>query len=170
MAYVQLDDYAYRITREYLDSILEQAELGTGLTQDEIREDAELTAITEINAYLHSKYLMEDEFAKEATALPDDRNKFVLKCVLDMALYNIHYVINPRDVPETREKAYTMCLDNLAAYRDGELVFLSPPSSGGISLRPIDEGGTRRINIYSQVKFTSKPYSDFNSDEILNNQ
>jgi hypothetical protein len=167
MAYIKIDDYSLRITKEYLDQILAQAVENTGLTEEQVRQDSEETAYAEISAFLTGKYIIEDELAKDATAPVDDRNKIVLKCALDMSIYFIHWVINPRDVPELREKAYTNCREMLAAFRDGELIFLTPPASGGIAVRPIDEGGTRRVNIYSQIKFNSKPYSDFNSDLIF---
>lgn len=160
MAYFKKEDYTLRISYPYLDQILEQAIELSGLTEEQILEDAQDTAITEISAYLTGKYIIEDEFAKDATTIPDDRNKMVLKCGLDMAIYYIHWVINPRDIPELREKAYTSCTEMMAAFRDGELIFLAPPASGGIEVRPIEDGGIPSINVTSQVKFISKPYSD----------
>jgi hypothetical protein len=158
MAYIAKSDYSLRINVPHFEEILSQAVDSSGLTEDQIREDAEQTAITEINAYLTGKYIMEDEFTKDGTLVPDPRNKFVLKCVMDIALYNIHFVINPRDVPEIREKAYNACLENLAAYRDGRLIFLSDVATGGVAIRP--DGGIKAINLTSQRKFISKPYQD----------
>ena len=160
MAYIAKSDYSLRINTPHFTEILDQAVDSSGLTEDQIREDAEETAITEINAYLTGKYIMEDEFSKDGTLPTDIRNKFILKCLMDIALYNIHFVINPRDVPEMREKAYDACKENLAAYRDGKLIFHSPPASGGIATRPIDDGGIRAISLTSQRKFISKPYQD----------
>ena len=162
MAYLSKDDYSTVITQTYLDQILDQAAENTSLTADAIRDDAELTAIAEISAFLTGRYIIEDEFSK--TAPDDDRNRIVMRCVMNLALYNIHFVINPRDVPTTREKAYTECKEKLAAFRDGELIFLTPPASGGIEIRPVADGGTERINLQSQIKFTSRPFNDIYED------
>lgn len=158
MAYLELDDYGTVATQIYLDQILTQASESTSLSKDEIRLDAELTAIAEISAFLTGRYIIEDEFIKVS---PDaDRNKIVMRCTMNFALYNIHFVINPRDIPELREKAMTACLEKLAAFRDGELIFLTPPASGGIEIRPVEDGGTERLNLQSQIKFVSKPFND----------
>lgn len=167
MAYLKIDDYSLRITKDYLDQILEQAVENTGLTEDQVREDAEETAYTEISSFLTGKYIIEDELSKDATTVLDDRNKIVVKCALDIAIYHIHWVINPRDVPTLRETAYNSCIERLAAFRDGELIFLKPPANGGIEIRPVEDGGTRRINIYSQVKFNSRPYRDLGSENVI---
>ena len=158
MPYLEKNDYSTVITQIYLDQILIQAADNTTLTEDEIRLDAEQTAEAEITSYLYARFLIEDEFAKAA---PDqDRNKIIMRCTMNIALYNIHFVINPRDVPETREKAYDACMDKLAAFRDGDLLFPPPPAEGGIAPRPEDEGGSSRVNLTSHIKFISKPYSD----------
>lgn len=166
MAYLSKDDYTTVITQEYLDQILTQAAANSTLTEDAIREDAELTAQAEITSYLYAKYIIEDEFAK---TVPDEtRNRIIMRCAMNIALYNIHFVINPRDVPETREKAYDACLEKMAAFRDGELLFPPPPADGGMAPRPPEEGGTSRININSHIKFISKPYSDiYPEDETV---
>jgi hypothetical protein len=161
MAYIKKDDYSLRISQDNLDQILAQAVANTGLTEDQIREDAEQTAQTEISAYLTGAYIIEDEFSKDATTNDTDRNKIVLKCVLDMALYFIHWVINPRDIPLIREKAYTNCQEMMAAFRDSDLIFLVPPAVGGIAPRLEEDGGTKGISMSGQVKFVSKPYSNF---------
>jgi len=163
MAYLYKNDYTTVITQEYLDQILTQAAANSTLTEDEIREDAEDTAQAEITSYLYARFLIEDEFAKVA---PDEnRNKIIMRCVMNIAIYNIHFVINPRDVPETREKAYDACLDKLAAFRDGNLLFPPPPADGGISPRPPEDGGSSRVNLTSNVKFISKPYSDIHPED-----
>ena len=167
MAYFKIDDYTLRISKPYLDQILDQATELSGYTADQVLEDAQDTAIAEISAYLTSRYVIEDEFAKDATADPDNRNKMILKCGLDMAIYFIHWTINPRDVPELREKAYLSCREMLAAFRDGELLLLQPPSTGGVEIRTEEDGGDKRTELNSQIKFISKPYSDPANTDML---
>lgn len=161
MAYIKKSDYTLRITQSNLDTILTQAAQDSGITADEIREDAELTAQAEIGGFLSGRYKIEDEFAKDADTPPDIRNKTILKCALDIALFSLYVIINPRDVPEVREKNYDRCLADLAAYRDSQLLlYPAYPTDGGIEIRPEDEGGDSRIIMGGHIKFISRPHND----------
>jgi len=161
MAYLKKDDYTLRIIQDNLNQILTQAAENSGFSEDEIRLDAELTAQAEIGGYLSGRYKIEDEFAKDATAPADIRNKTILKCALDISLFNLYVIINPRDVPEIREKNYDRCLEMLAAYRDSTLIIYPIyPTDGGIEVRPEDEGGDSRFIITSHTKFISRPFND----------
>lgn len=159
MAYLVKDDYTLRISIDHLDRILIQAANTAAITPDAIREESELTAQAEVNAYLSKYYQSENEFLIDGGVNPDDRNKLVKKCVIDISLFNIFHTVNPRDVPENREKNYNDCIDMLKVYRDGELDFGLPivedPSNPG-------EPDVQRIMIDSDVRFVSKPFSDKN--------
>lgn len=161
MAYLQKDDYTLRIPLKYFDQILNQVAENSTLDVDAIREDAEQTAMSEIGSYLSLRYKIEDEFSKDGTVSPDPRNKDVLKCLMDISLFHLFYTISPRDIPETRQRAYDDCKEKLAAYRDGGLiVFPIFPILGGIEEKTTEDGGNERINLSSHSKFISKPFSD----------
>ena len=143
-----------RIELTHLDEILAQAITGSGFTADDLRVDNEELAEAEINTYMASKYDMVAEFAKVAPV--GTRYRIIMKCYIDIVLYNIHFTINPNDIPEMREKNHDKCIEMLEAFRDGNLVVdvailplvVDPlvPSEGHI--------------IRSSEKFISKPFED----------
>lgn len=161
MAYTAKDDFTLRIPLKYLDQILDQAFELSGFTSDQVLEDAVQTAFAEVGSYLAAGFIIEDEFAKDGSLPTDIRNKDLLKCILDIALFHVHYTISPRDIPETRQLAYDSCLEKLAAYRDGKLVFYPIfPSDGGIEIRPEADGGVLPLELVSHTKFISRPFND----------
>lgn len=159
MAYLVKDDYTLHISIDHLDRILTQAANTSGITSDAIREESELTAQAEINAYISEYYQSVNEFLIDGATSPSTRNKMVKKCVIDISLYHIFHTINPRDIPENREKNYDDCINMLKAYREGNLNFGLPivedPENPG-------EPQVSRIMIDSNVRFVSKPFRDVN--------
>lgn len=154
MAYLEKDDYTVHIALIHLDEILEQAAEMSGLAPDAVLTNSEEFAKAEVRSYLASTYDMDAEFSKLAPAL--DRERLVMLCVIDISIYHIHHTINPRDIPEIREKNYLKCIDDLKAFRDG-LLLLSP------NIPRLDESSpdlAPRITICSSRKFISKPFSD----------
>jgi len=152
MAYLNKDDYSIAISLENLNEVLEQAAEQTSFTEDQVRENSELTAQAEIRAYLNYRYDMDAEFALTPPTPPaaDARYKLTVKCVVNCSLYNLHMTINPRDVPEKVEKAYEHCMETLDAARRGEL---------DLELTPRDDI-TEFVKYGSNVKFVSKPFLD----------
>lgn len=150
MAYAQKDDYTISISLENLNEILEQAAEQTSFSEDTVRSNSELTAQAEIAAYLSYKYDVAAEFAKDFATQPDERNKLILRCVINCSLYNLHMTINPRDVPDKVEKAYEHCMEMMDAARRGEI---DP------GLDPVDEAKDF-VKFGSNVKFVSKPFLD----------
>jgi len=158
MAYLVKDSYTISISIDHLDNILTQAAVSSGLTADQIRLDSELTAEAEINAYLSKYYATVAEFTIDGSVDPETRNKMILRCYVQLSLYNIFHTISPRDIPEMRQKLYDDCIGMLKAYRDGEIDF---------GLDVIDEDGdgepdVQRTMITSHGKFISKPFTDPN--------
>lgn len=158
MAYLVKDSYTISISIDHLDKILTQAAEDSGLTADQIRTDSELTAQAEIDAYLAKYYDTVTEFAKNGATAPATRNKMILRCYVQLSLYNIFHTVSPRDIPEMRQKLYDDCIGMLKAYRDGELDF-------GLDVIDADgdgEADVQRIQLNSHTKFISKPFTDPN--------
>jgi hypothetical protein len=156
MAYLVKDDYTLHISLEHLDDILNQAALNSSKTADQIRDEAEETAKAEINAYLSKYYDTATEFAIDGATNPGDRNRMIKKCMLDITLYHLFFTVNPRDIPESRERLYTDCIDSVKAYRDGHLDF-------GLSEVDTDADGTpdyERTVLKSHRKFITKAFTD----------
>ena len=118
MAYLQKSDYTLRIAITHLDEILEQTAEGSGLTSDQVLANAELLAEAEIRSYLISKYKINEEFGLTGTA----RNMLIVCWYIDIVLYTLHFGINPRDIPEHREKNYKNTIEALKAARDANIV------------------------------------------------
>ena len=152
--YIAWNDYTISISNTNLKEIVEQGVELTDLTEEELMNNAELTAIAEVKAYLGPLYDMVSEFALNFDDDPDMRNKLVIKCVVCISLYHLHMVISPRDVPEKIEKAYEHCLDMMEGARKGDIDM-------GLYPRPEDEGGqVSQRQLGSNVKFVSKPFTN----------
>lgn len=156
MAYLVKDDYTLHISVDHLDRILAQAANTSGLTADQIREESELTSQAEIEAYLSQYYDTATEFLIDGATNPGDRNKMIKKCMIDISLYHIFFTVNPRDIPESREKLYDTCIEMLKGYRDGLLDFGLPLVEDPDTGEPV----VQRIMLDSDIKFVSKPFSD----------
>lgn len=148
-----------------LDEILEQAVETSGKTEDECLNEATDSAIAEVRGYLNRKSNLYDiaaEFEKESDAT--DRNLNVIRAVIHIALYNLHFTINPHDIPEMRQKAYDRLVGKdgeLSQVREGVLDWELPdrepedPDDGDDSNDPIG-----RTEIGSARKFISKEFTD----------
>lgn len=147
MAYLAKSDYSLRIAVNHLDQILEQAATSSGLTADQVLANAEELAKAEIRSYLVSKFKIEDEFGKSGTA----RNMLVLRYCIDIALYTIHFTVNPRDIPELREKAYKASISDLTAARDANIILGIPQA---------DPFYTRHLLGSNDNKFVSLEFTD----------
>lgn len=156
MAYLVKDSYTISISIDHVDQILTQAANSSGLTVDQIRVNSEDTAEAEINAYLSANYDTVTEFAIDGSTDPEDRNKLILRCMVNLSLFNLFHTISPRDIPEMRQKLYDDCIEMLKAYRDGELDF-------GLDRVDADSDGepdVQRTMISSGAKFNSRPFRD----------
>lgn len=152
MAYLAADDYTISISRTNLDEILTQAAATSALTNDQVRTNAELTAMAEARAYLSPLYAVDAEYQKNS---PDpSRDRLLIKLTVDISVYNIHFTVTPRDIPEIRQRAYDHAKETLKAFRDGNLVSALPRTP------IISSGGARRFEIYSERKFISKQFDD----------
>jgi phage gp36-like protein len=152
--YIDKDDYTISISIENLNDILAQGVELSGLTEETLMDNSELTAQAEIRAYLSSVYDIDGEFDLSFDDAQDTRNKLILRCCVNLSLFNLHMTINPRDVPEKVANAYEHCLEGLEAARKGELDLglPAPPDNG--------DGSVSWRHIGSNLKFTSKPFHE----------
>ncbi len=148
MAYLSKDDYSLRIQRKHLNDILSQAATQTGFKGDDILEDAELTAEAEIRAFLTDVYEIEAEFNKTGNS----RNRLIMKCYLDMVLYEIHFVLAPTDIPVGRKNQYEKCRSMLDMMRQEEI-------NPGLPLVAAAELA-RNTELFSNDKFIFHPHDD----------
>lgn len=156
MSYLAKNDYTLHISIDHLDRVLEQAANTSGKAEDVILDESELYAAAQITALLKNQYEIEEELDKLSTET--DRNRLIMKCMIDISLYHLFYTVNPVDVPEARRILYNECLDMLKAYRNNEIDM-------GLNVVDADEDGqpdAQRFEFGSNRKFTSKPYSDYN--------
>lgn len=150
MAYLLTDDYTLSISLSNLSEILDQASEASGKSADEVRQFAESYARAFVKSKLKSKYQIDSEFAKNS---PDaSRDILILGCVIDLTLCTIHKTINPRDIPELRQKACEAAVTWLNEVRDGVSLIEVPVISDGSE--------EVRTFLGSQQKFISKPYQD----------
>lgn len=157
MAYLAKADYTISIAITHLDEILGQAAATSGQSADTIRLQAELVAQSEIAAYISNRFNVNAEFAKDSA--DTTRAPLMKKCVVDIALYNIHHTVAPRDIPEMREKIYHDWIEMLEAIRDGKMTFTG--------LTPVADP-LEKTFIGSQRKFISRPYQDASLQETEN--
>lgn len=159
MAYLSIDDYTLSISLDNLNEILAQAAANSGRDTDAIRAFAESYARGYITSKLKAKYNIDAEFAKDSS--DQQRDILITGAVIDLVLCTIHNTINPRDIPELRQKRCEATVAWLNEVRDGDALLINVP------LLP-DPDQEHRTFIDSQggvTKFISKPYQD---REILN--
>ena len=149
MPYLDKEDYTISVPILHLDEILDEAAEASAKTEDVIRGEAEQLADAEIQAYLSYKYDIATELLKTA---PDaTRARMIMKCLIDISLYHLHFTINPRNIPQLRMDAYNNCIDFLKAAQAGNVLVV------GVPLLPDVISNTE---IQSQKKFISKPFTD----------
>ena len=123
--FVELSDYDASIHRDILDALVREDE-----TVIEVCEDR---AIAEMRCYLSKRYDCNKIFA----ATGDNRNQLVLMMVIDMAVYHIFCIHNPRNMSSVRKDRYDRAKEWLEAVADGNI------SIDGAPLLPQEELRTR---------------------------
>ena len=105
--FIDMEDYDASIHREILDAL--------------VREDASLVeicedrAIAEARSYLSRRYDCDRIFSAKG----EERNQLVLMMVIDMAVYHIFCIHNPRNLSAIRKDRYERAREWLEAVADG---------------------------------------------------
>lgn len=94
MIWITNPDLEKQIKLDILDKIIQND--STLLTE------SERAAIAEVQLYLRSRYDAAAVFASTGT----DRNPLILMVTIDILLYHLHSRLNPRQIPEIRQKRY----------------------------------------------------------------
>jgi len=106
------------LTPKDFDAQIREDQLMTILGDDPtLLDEIELAVISEAESYLRQRYLVSQVFA--AT----DANRFpiLVLYLVDMVLYHLHSRINPRKVPDLREKRYDMAIHWLQEVAKGRI-------------------------------------------------
>src|SRR6478752_581838 len=149
MAYLSEADYTLYITKENLDEILTQAAGSSGKTNDQVRQFAESYAMAYVSSMLKSKYNIAGEYAIDSSG---SRDMLIVGVTIDLTLCVLHKTLNPRDIPELRQKACDEAKQWLIDVRNGDALISVPVNA--------DPNNQVMTLIGSQTKFISKPYSD----------
>ena len=107
--FVELTDYDASIHRDILDALVREDE-----TVIEVCEDR---AIAEMRCYLSKRYDCNKIFA----ATGDNRNQLVLMMALDIAIYHIFSIHNPRNMSQIRVDRYERAVEWLKGVRKGDI-------------------------------------------------
>jgi phage gp36-like protein len=108
--FISKGDYSASIHTEILDSLTR-----SDAESIEINEDR---AIAEAKGYLCGRYDVEAAFA----ARGDDRHQLLLMMVLDIAIYHIFCIHNPRNISKIREERYKRAVEWLKGVQSGKVL------------------------------------------------
>ena len=119
------EDYDASIHQEILDALIR--------SDRQIVEICEDRAIAEMRGYLAARYDCDRVFS----AVGAERNQLVLMMALDIAIYHIFSIHNPRNMSSVRKDRYDRAKEWLEAVADGNI------SIDGAPLLPQEERRTR---------------------------
>ncbi len=100
--------------------------------EEQNAEQAINDAIGEVNPYLSNIYNLDLELAKAG----EQRNKFLVKLIRDIAIYNIYCISSPSSMSETRRLKYEDSIKFLNKVLKQEITIpnlekLAAPTTGG---------------------------------------
>lgn len=107
--FIKPEDYDASIHQEILDALIR--------SDRQIVEICEDRAIAEMRGYLSARYDCERVFAAEG----DARNQLVLMMAIDIAIYHIHSIHNPRNMSQIRKDRYERAVEWLKGVRKGNI-------------------------------------------------
>lgn len=118
--FIDLRDYDASIHREILDALTRE--------DNAVVEICEDRAVAEMRCYLSKRYDCDKIFA----AIGDERNQLVLMMAIDIAVYHIFCIHNPRNLSPMRKERYERAVEWLKAVAAEEI------SIDGVPLLPED--------------------------------
>ncbi|WP_418981717.1 phage protein Gp36 family protein [Alistipes sp.] len=107
--FIKPEDYDASIHQEILDALIR--------SDRQIVEICEDRAIAEMRGYLSARYDCDRVFAAEG----DDRNQLVLMMAIDIAIYHIFSIHNPRNMSQIRTDRYERAVEWLKGVRKGDI-------------------------------------------------
>ena len=108
--FITKDDYSASIHAEILDAVTR--------SDDAIIEVCEDRAIAEMKGYLVGRYDAEAAFAATGT----DRHQLLLMMAIDIAVYHLFCIHNPRNMQKVREERYKRAVEWLRSVQRGDVV------------------------------------------------
>lgn len=107
--FIRLEDYDASIHRDILDALTRE--------DNAVVEICEDRAIAEMRCYLSRRYDCDKIFA----ATGNERNQLVLMMAIDIAVYHVFCIHNPRNLSPTRKERYERAVEWLKAVAAGEI-------------------------------------------------
>lgn len=107
--FINPEDYDASIHQEILDAVIR--------SDQQIVEICEDRAIAEMRGYLSARYDCDRVFSAEGK----ERNQLVLMMALDIAIYHIFSIHNPRNMSQIRIDRYERALKWLNGVRSGDI-------------------------------------------------
>lgn len=133
--FITKPDYAGHIRDNRLDGIID--------FEDTLLDKAELRAIKVMKSHLNARYNVTEIFNK----VEAERDEAILGYCLDITLYYLYQMANPRKVPNYRKEAYMDAMNWLDGVKDGEIVPEGLPKA-------LDDEGN---NIKAEFRYGSLP-------------
>lgn len=153
MTFLTLNDFGMVIDLQIFKDIIDMPEV-TGTPSpsaqaaidmaNELLDDSELAAILEAKSHLSSRYLIDTDYAKTG----NDRNQLLVLKTVDIALYNIHSILNPKQIPDIRIKRYDDAIAWFMQVNRGEInpVGLTKPTDS--TKEPVQFGSNPKRDHY----------------------
>lgn len=132
--FITPEDYDASIHQEILDAVIR--------SDRQIVEICEDRAIAQMRGYLSARYDCDRVFSAEG----EKRNQLVLMIALDIAIYHIFSIHNPRNMSQIRVDRYERAVEWLKGVR-----------SGDISVDGLPEVEEEAKNAASQFRMRSNP-------------
>lgn len=104
--FINIEDYDASIHREILDALVRDDKNAIEICEDR--------AISEMKCYLSKRYDCKAMFSAQG----DERNQLVLMMAIDIAIYHIFSIHNPRNISQIRKDRYDRARDWLEAVAD----------------------------------------------------
>ncbi len=108
--FITTEDYDASIHKEILDSVTRN--------DPQIIEICEDRAIAEMKGYLSGRYDSNAIFS----ASGEDRNQLVLMMALDIAIYHLFCIHNPRNISEIRKERYKRAVEWCKQVQRGDVI------------------------------------------------
>lgn len=107
--FITPEDYDASIHQEILDAVIR--------SDQQIVEICEDRAIAQMRGYLSARYDCDRVFSVEG----EERNQLVLMMAIDIAIYHIFSIHNPRNMSQIRVDRYERAIEWLKGVRSGDI-------------------------------------------------